>query len=513
MSRNNINESSTQGGVDEFIELLDVPNSYLGQAGKFPVVNVNETGLDFINTVAPPSVNEFILLSDCPPNYGSNLTFLNGNTSTNSTQWIQPKIIGMADMQSNYGTAGQYIQSNGSGFILSNGSSVINKFIELVDCPSNYGTNLTFLNGNSSSNLTQWIQPTFINLGDTPASYSGVNTNSLVVKDTGNSLTFVDLDVLAGTSLSLINLNDVQSNYGTNGQVLTSNGAGFYLSNIAPISGETLITLNDYSGNAYASGDLGKIVQVNTTNNGFLFTNSLFTQQLTMYLNYGMIKKYNTYPTNKTFVYDDSDSEGGYFYFATYRINYGIPDTFLNDYWTTKNPSGVSKYLDGNSLDIYQNVIFGCKTASAVIENLLIPSGYSTWYADLKIDFSFTIDLGNIDANLFVIWIQHKDTMINWMANESYEQQVANADYWFCNKSGVSTAPSSIASGHISKIITVPLNVKYPIEVFMSCRLSNNYQEKGSFTIRSYDYINMHAQVIGMHPPSTIATVPPTSFF
>ena len=283
MSRNNINEASTQGGgANEFIELLDVPNSYLGQAGKFPVVNVNETGLDFINTVAPPSVNEFILLSDCPPNYGSNLTFLNGNTSTNSTQWIQPKIIGMADMQSNYGTTGQYIQSNGTGFILSNGSSIIDKFIDLVDCPTNYGTNLTFLNGNSSSNTTQWTQPTFINLGDTPTSYSGVSTNSLVVKDTGNSLTFSNISNIASSGLEIINLKNVQSNYGVANQVLISNGTACYFGDLVPISGESLTTLNDYSGNAYVSGDLGKIVQVNLTNNGFLFKNNLFTQQLLM---------------------------------------------------------------------------------------------------------------------------------------------------------------------------------------------------------------------------------------
>ena len=43
--------SSSSSGVDEFTELTDVPNSYSGKAGKFPIVNETETGLVFADIV------------------------------------------------------------------------------------------------------------------------------------------------------------------------------------------------------------------------------------------------------------------------------------------------------------------------------------------------------------------------------------------------------------------------------------------------------------------------------
>jgi len=43
--------ASTGGGVDEFTELTDAPNSYSGKAGKFPIVNESETGLVFADIV------------------------------------------------------------------------------------------------------------------------------------------------------------------------------------------------------------------------------------------------------------------------------------------------------------------------------------------------------------------------------------------------------------------------------------------------------------------------------
>ena len=44
MSRNNINEDSGIVPVQDFIELGDVPHSYVGQAGLYPLVNPTEDG-------------------------------------------------------------------------------------------------------------------------------------------------------------------------------------------------------------------------------------------------------------------------------------------------------------------------------------------------------------------------------------------------------------------------------------------------------------------------------------
>lgn len=85
-------DDEEKGGGVRFISLVDVPNSYSGMKGQTPVVNEDETGLEFKAVVA----SKFTSLSDCPASYKnqknkivqvkadeSGLQFINVNTDIN----------------------------------------------------------------------------------------------------------------------------------------------------------------------------------------------------------------------------------------------------------------------------------------------------------------------------------------------------------------------------------------------------------------------------------------------
>ena len=52
----------------QFIDLIDTPASYEGNAGKVPAVNEEEDGLEFI-TIAGGGASSFIDLTDTPDSY------------------------------------------------------------------------------------------------------------------------------------------------------------------------------------------------------------------------------------------------------------------------------------------------------------------------------------------------------------------------------------------------------------------------------------------------------------
>lgn len=102
-----------------FIGLIDTPDSYEGQAGKSPVVNEDETGLEFVSIVA----TKFTSLSDCPPSYKGNknklvqvnsdetgLQFVNVNTDINVIPFIQ-----LADVPSSYEGSSEYVVTVAEG--------------------------------------------------------------------------------------------------------------------------------------------------------------------------------------------------------------------------------------------------------------------------------------------------------------------------------------------------------------------------------------------------------------
>lgn len=53
----------TPTGVDEFIDLLDTPDSYVGQEGKVPVVNAAETALEFFPSTFVGQANKLVVVA------------------------------------------------------------------------------------------------------------------------------------------------------------------------------------------------------------------------------------------------------------------------------------------------------------------------------------------------------------------------------------------------------------------------------------------------------------------
>lgn len=483
MSRNNINENQSTQGLD-FIELNDVPHSYIGQANLYPRVNATEDGLIFSNAQGPqgdPGSTDFIGLTDGPGGYGIQGQVLMGNPIASDVYWSYPLFKGLADCPSNYGLSGQIVSTNGSNIIYSNLSTLISNqiaFTDLNDTPNNYGSNAQILSTN------------------------------------GNTIAYSNLVNLVSNQVSFLNLNDTPNNYGTVNQVLTSTGNGLVFSNIGGSNASSCLTsLLDYTGAPYSNQNAGAIVSIIKDSFGFQFTDLLKLQNTRPYRNFGMIKTYRNYPDNQTFIYDDSDDNGGYFWFGTYRTNYNEP-RFLNDYWTTYNKSGgtyayttISTIYD---IDQKRVGVNNDSKSCGVNINYLVSNlpPYYDWYVDIKYTINAKIDLGNIDDNIFVIWVQPQSEMDDIILLNTPQQQVAKADYFFVSENSQSSYPNGIADISITKIITFKALETNIINTFMSCRLKSDWTVKGSFTIKSYYYINICAEIVGFHPNYTSQRIP-----
>jgi hypothetical protein len=75
-------------GVDEFIELIDTPNTYSGQAGKSVRVNITETALEYFTPSDVGSNISFLDLTDTPSSYTSNsLKLLRVNSTSTAIEY------------------------------------------------------------------------------------------------------------------------------------------------------------------------------------------------------------------------------------------------------------------------------------------------------------------------------------------------------------------------------------------------------------------------------------------
>lgn len=77
------------GGASSFLALTDTPVTYIGQAGKIPVVNVGETALEFITPVE--GATTFLELTDTPANYtGQAGKVVTVNVGENALEFTTP---------------------------------------------------------------------------------------------------------------------------------------------------------------------------------------------------------------------------------------------------------------------------------------------------------------------------------------------------------------------------------------------------------------------------------------
>lgn len=245
--------------VDRFTELLDVPNSYVGEALKLVRVNAAETGLEFFTQTL---VTAFIQLSDVP------------NTYT--------------------GAGGFYVRVKGTEdglefFDLA--STLVTAFIQLSDVPNSYtGSGLQAVRVNVGETGLEFFTQLFTLLGDVPNSYSGaadklVKVNSAATGLEFSSVTIQDVDAIPSMSRVILawtcNNSTGLDAYGV--QVASFTLRGTVTAAVRPTSGDPIsgrlrtgITsvsgTNRYAGYFDATGG-GEVFRGNgTAEGGFRFT-------------------------------------------------------------------------------------------------------------------------------------------------------------------------------------------------------------------------------------------------
>lgn len=473
------------GPPESFLSLTDTPNSYAGQANNTVQVNNSETGLVFNNVFTP---HRFTELLDTPNTLIPNNQIVVNGTGTALINQAQPAVPNQVfqgaflDVPNNYGVGGQMLTSTGIGSVW---TTPVRNFNDLADVSddiifhpnqvvtvNNAGTQLVYTNKSNTTLFTQ--------LTDCPNSYVGQADKFVKV------------------------------NLGETGLNFVTGGGG----------GDSLISLTDNTAGAYTSANINECISINQGATGFNYQNMAYLQGGYPRLVHGMIKGYRNYPSPHEggFVYDSTGSEGGFFYFGTNRTNFNEP-RFLNDYWTTENQTGGSCFYpltgDNTTLDLSPKFVGIGGTAHSCGANLKVPNTINivapfanNWYFDVLVNISWRIDIGNIDDNIFVMWVCSKQQMDNIISFNSDFDQVRKADYWWVNENGQDPSgrvyPNSVSEGHISKVVTFQCGSgsTFPdINVFMSARNKTDYSERGTFTIRSYYYINCSYAVLAMRAP------------
>lgn len=180
-------------GVTKFIELSDVPASYVGAAGDIVRVNATETGLEFFTLAL---VTAFLQLSDVPHSYaGAGSKFVRVNVAENALEFFALSLvtafIQLSDVPASYtGASHKALRVNV-------GETAVEFFTQLFtllgDVPSSYtGQALKALRVNAGETAVEFFSQLFTLLGDVPNSYSGQAGTFVVVNTTETGLEFTN---------------------------------------------------------------------------------------------------------------------------------------------------------------------------------------------------------------------------------------------------------------------------------------------------------------------------------
>lgn len=522
MSRNNINQDPATSGVNRFIELIDCPNSYAGQALNYAQVNVAQTGLQFAPGTGGPAT-DFVSLTDGPMNYGTAANqFLTGNL-TNAVLWKQPAFLDLSDTPNTYSG-----QNTNRVIVNAAGNALVTEpdtFITLQDVPASYLThaNQTLqVNGAETGIHFVTVPPplnAFTTLTDViPGGFVGHAGDIVIVDPTETFLTYTT-NQPADTFLGLTDV--LENTYiGKGGEfvrvALTENGLEFITASTAT----SLLALTDNTGPiSYSNATIGLVPQANILNTGWTLASGLTMQTYCPRLVQNFIKRFKNPPSYPTFIYNDSDGilPGGCFYFGCWRTNYNDPPPpYLNQFWTSEQQTGSSNMYDPNftsGMDIEPSYVgIGLYHHSPGAQfNIFGAQGvntqppYTSWVFDVDVNFNATLKLGNIDDNIFCVYIC-TELQLSLIMGGTQEQRVARADYWIDPGNG------NRFNVNISKVITLHCQTGNPnpfpsVNVYMIVYNQNNFSQKGSFTVQSYDYINASYKVLGVRPSTNQYTL------
>jgi hypothetical protein len=154
-----INKQITDTLLDKFIELTDAPGTYVGQAGKVPVVNIDENALEFISITDAQS---FIGLNDTPVSYvGQAEKILKVKASEDGVEFIEHSFLDDIDTPSTYtGSSLQVLRVNATETAVefADPAGLLNTIIvnEESDFPAPFAGVITL-----ADNTTYWLKDSF----------------------------------------------------------------------------------------------------------------------------------------------------------------------------------------------------------------------------------------------------------------------------------------------------------------------------------------------------------------
>ncbi len=224
--RNNINLNTN--GVNQFLELLDCPNTYSGSSLKYCQVNLDENSLIFSAGTGGPAT-QFASLTDGPENYGTaNNQFLTGNQST-QVQWAVPQFEHLSDVLESYASTTETFElvvtnnavpASGLVFVsLPDLASVKLPLINLKDVSGGYGSNGNILTSSGSGFSVQPIigSGTGVIYNNNSGSLNTISngSNNQVLTVVSGSPAWANLtDIEIPDPLTVNNINERTSGYG-----------------------------------------------------------------------------------------------------------------------------------------------------------------------------------------------------------------------------------------------------------------------------------------------------------
>lgn len=340
-------------GVDNFLELTDTPNTYIGQANKVLSVNSTESSIEFIRLGIPSRTSD--LTNDS--------SFVTDNdyvhTDNNYTTTEKTKLSGIEENANNYVLPSNVVIDE--NYIHTDTNYTQEEKTKLLGIMDGAEVNIqadwdtTDVNDDSFIKNKPTIADSFLELDDTPTSYSGNADKMVAVNSTGTGLTFVDGGSGGGgftpiqmykaiNTLGDIGRTDGQMSWLANPDV---NQGGIYITKLSP----TLYDVSFYF----------RYNNVSSTN---LIAGQLYTLDFT--IDTGLGSTFSSYlqrklPTEEKFQYQHGVCTcsvpivGGYFYIedGKIKINY-----FIRNNQTTARTltllgfSGTNWYSGRMTIDI-----------------------------------------------------------------------------------------------------------------------------------------------------------------
>jgi len=181
----------TGGGVASFTQLNDVPTSYVGQANKMVTVNDSETGLDFTDMpIIPTKTSD--LTNDS--NFIDDSSYI--HTDNNYTTIEKTKLSTIEENANNYVLPSNVVIDENYVHTDTNYTQTektkLSGIMDGAEVNVQADWNTTDVNDDSFIKNKPTIVDTFLELDDTPTSYSGNADKVIAVNSTGTGLTFVD---------------------------------------------------------------------------------------------------------------------------------------------------------------------------------------------------------------------------------------------------------------------------------------------------------------------------------